>query len=321
VFDGLVRQGEMELVGEKSVDWLGVPLQVNDKAVGVMVVQSYNEKVRFYQREMDILSFVSSQVAMVIERKQAEEQVRQLNTDLERRVYERTASLKAANQELESFAYSVSHDLRSPLRTLDGFSALLLSDYGGQLDEQAQNFLHRIQEGSRRMGQLINDLLNLSRITRTELIYKPVDLSAMAREIATELQTQNTDRPSVEWDVSANMVVEGDVDLLKIALENLINNAFKFTSQREQVKIQVGIQDQAGERIYFVRDNGVGFDMAYADKLFTPFQRLHSVKEYPGTGIGLSIVQRIITRHGGRIWPESEIGQGTTFYFTLRDKA
>jgi len=317
VFDRMVEQGEVELCGTKSVDWLGVPLQSNLKTIGVMVVQSYDEKVRFGQRELDILSFVSSQVAMVIERKKAEEQILRLNAGLEQRVNQRTASLQAANQEMESFAYSVSHDLRAPLRTLDGFSAFLLSDYSGQLDEEGQDYLHRIQEAARRMGQLINDLLNLSRITRAELDYRPVNLTALAREIAADLQAQYPQRRAVDWQISEGLVDEGDPNLLRIALENLINNAFKFTSRLEQVKIEVGMLDQAGERVYFVRDNGTGFNMAYAGKLFGPFQRLHGAKEYPGTGIGLSIVQRIITRHGGRIWPESEPGKGSTFYFTL----
>ena len=258
-------------------------------------------------------------LSVVEDQREAEEQIQLLNTELEERVADRTAQLTAANQELEAFSYSVSHDLRAPLRSLDGFSALLLSDYGGVLDEQGQNFLHRIQEASRRMGELINDLLDLSRVTRTEMSFHPVDLSKLAQAIADELSAQDPQR-RVAFDISDNIVVEGDPDLLKIVLENLLNNAYKFTGQRQQAAIQVGMLEQTGECIYFVRDNGTGFNMEHADKLFAPFQRLHSIKEYPGTGIGLSIVQRIITRHGGRIWPESEIGQGATFYFTLKNR-
>lgn len=253
---------------------------------------------------------------MVEDQKKAEEKIRQLNTQLEQRVHDRTAQLEAANRELEAFAYSVSHDLRAPLRAIEGFSAALLDDYFNQLDETARHYLTRTQEAARRMGQLINDLLGLSRITRTEFNRQEVNLSALAQEIAGELQTQDPKR-QVVFEIAPNLIVQGDAHLLKIMLENLLNNAFKFTNHREQARIQVGVSEQVGERVYFVRDNGAGFDMAYATKLFGPFQRLHRVEEFPGTGIGLVIVQRIIARHGGRIWPEAAVDQGATFYFTL----
>jgi signal transduction histidine kinase/GAF domain-containing protein len=263
-------------------------------------------------------------LSVVEDQKEAEEQVRQLNTELEQRVKDRTAQLAAANQELQAFSYSVSHDLRAPLRAMDGFSGALMEDYYQQLDEQARHYLSRIQEASRSMGQLIDDLLNLSRITRAEYTRQRVDLSAVARKIVAELQTQNPNR-SLQFEISANLEVDGDANLLKIVLENLLNNAVKFTGQRQQAYIQFGVTGQAGvrsersERIYFVRDNGAGFDMTYASKLFAPFQRLHGMQEFPGTGIGLTIVQRIITRHGGRIWPDAAVDQGATFYFTLGD--
>ncbi len=258
-------------------------------------------------------------LSVVEDQKEAEEKILRLNAELEQRVADRTAQLTAANQELEAFTYSVSHDLRAPLRSLDGFSDLLMTDYAAQLDEQGQNFLRRIQENSHRMGQLITDLLKLSRITRVEINPEPVNLALLAKNILTELQAQAPQR-QVAVEIAADLPVEGDADLLKIALENLLSNAFKFTSQREQAAIQVGCRERNGERVFFVSDNGTGFDMEYAGKLFAPFQRLHSPKEYPGTGIGLSIVHRIITRHGGCIWPESEVGKGTTFYFTLRGR-
>ena len=257
-------------------------------------------------------------LSLLEDQKAAEDQVRQLNTNLERHVKERTAQLAAANQELEAFAYSVSHDLRAPLRALEGFSNVLIEDYAGQLDVQGQHYLSRIQEAARRMGQLISDLLNLSKVTRAEIKHQQVDLSQLAQSIALELEAQAPER-KLKFTIAAGIQVRGDLNLLKIALDNLLNNAFKFSAGREEACIEVGEVEQSGERIYFVRDNGAGFDMAYAGKLFAPFQRLHSTSEFPGSGIGLSIVQRIIARHGGRIWPESAIDRGATFYFSLPD--
>jgi len=266
----------------------------------------------FHESELSRRALLS----VVEDQKRTEEKIRQLNLELEERVRERTAQYEAANRELESFAYSVSHDLRAPLRAMDGFSGALLEEYQEQLDDQAHHYLRRIREASQRMGQLIEDLLNLSRVTRREMNRRPVDLSQMAREIAAELHSQHPSR-RVECEVMPDLMVEADPNLMKIALENLLSNAFKFTAQREEARIEVGVVEKDGEKVYYVRDNGVGFDMTYAGKLFTPFQRLHSLQDFPGTGVGLATVQRIIRRHGGRIWPEAERGVGATFYFTL----
>jgi PAS domain S-box-containing protein len=252
----------------------------------------------------------------ITERKRAEQEIRLLNAELEQRVRLRTAELQAANKELEAFAYSVSHDLRAPLRHLDGFSEALLSRGSEQMDEQGKDYLLRIQKASRRMGQLINDLLNLSRLTRRELTRKQVDLSALAREVAVDLQGREPQR-AAEFVISDRMAVHGDPHLLRVALDNLMGNAWKFTGTRPQARIEVGATEQSGESVYFVRDNGVGFDMAYSEKLFAPFQRLHGMQEFPGTGIGLATVQRIISRHGGRVWCQAGVDQGATFYFTL----
>jgi PAS domain S-box-containing protein len=252
----------------------------------------------------------------ITERKQAEQTILRLNSELEQRVASRTADLAVSNKELESFAYSVSHDLRAPLRTLNGFSHLLLEEHAHTLSPQGQELLNRIQKSSVTMSKLIDALLDLSRITRTEMTRKEVDLSQVTRDISLDL-CDNEPARVVEFIIPDSMPVKGDPNLIGIMLNNLICNAWKFSSKVSPSRIELGSSIQNGQMIYFISDNGVGFDKAYENKLFGAFHRLHTAFEFEGTGIGLSIVQRIIHRHGGQVWAQGEIGKGATFYFTL----
>jgi len=222
--------------------------------------------------------------------------------------------LVVLNKELESFSYSVSHDLRSPLRSMDGFSLALLEDYGDQLDEEARDSLQRIRAASQRMGRLIDELLGLARVTRADLRIQDVDLSAMAEEILSSLAKAEPER-RVRWEIESDMRVRGDHDLVAIALQNLLANAWKFTSKVADAVVRVGTREQDGERVCFVSDNGAGFDMAYAERLFGAFQRLHHERDFPGTGVGLATVQRVMHRHGWSLGAHAALGQGATFYF------
>lgn len=248
--------------------------------------------------------------------RRAEAEVRNLNAELEQRVEQRTRALAVANRELESFSYSVSHDLRAPLRTIDGFSQILIDEYSEVLDDAGRGYLARVRAGSQGMAKLIDDLLELARVTRRDLKVRSCDLSAMARDIVRDLQASTPER-AVRVSVTEGMLVVADEGLLRIALDNLLRNAWKFTSLAAEAAIEVGCMERGGERTFFVRDNGVGFDMTYVDKLFGAFQRLHSEAEFQGTGIGLALVQRVIRRHGGQVWAEAETDRGATFYFSM----
>ncbi|BEH09346.1 ATP-binding protein [Geobacter sulfurreducens subsp. ethanolicus] len=248
---------------------------------------------------------------------QAEQETRAINENLELLIAERTAALEASNRELESFCYSVSHDLRAPLRHIDGYSRILLEDLQGRLNEEDRLYLERLRHSTLKMESLINDLLELSRVTRSDLDRQKVDLSLMAREIVAELGKASPAR-AVEWHIDGGMWAQGDPLLLRVALVNLLGNAWKYTNRTAHAIVEFSSVRENNHQTFFVRDNGAGFSMDYADKLFIPFQRLHREDEFEGTGVGLATVKRIIARHGGRIWAESAVDHGATFYFTLR---
>jgi signal transduction histidine kinase len=283
--------------------------------IGALTVQSANEAA-FSAGDIAVLQTMADHLAIAIENARLYERVQLNAVELEERVAERTAELSTVNKELEAFAYSVSHDLRAPLRSIDGFSQALLRDGAGELTATGQDYLRRVRAASQRMGQLIDDLLNLSRLMQTEMRHGAVDLSALAQAIATELQQHEPER-QVEFEIAEGVVAHGDARLLRVVLENLLGNAWKFTSKHPSARIEFGVTQVEDTPAYFVRDDGTGFDMACADKLFGAFQRLHDRSEFEGSGIGLATVQRIIHRHGGRTWAEGEVEQGATFYFTL----
>ena len=294
--------------------------------IGWGVIATESTRTAFAQRNKNlqqllirygVIFLISCVLAYVILRtftglRQAEEKIQKLHEDLQHRAIE----LEAANKELEAFSYSVSHDLRAPLRSIDGFSQALLEDYPDKLDDQGKDYLKRVCASTQHMAALIDDLLNLSRVSRREIRMQTVNLSAMAQTIAAELQESQPER-QVEFIIAEGLVANGDEGLIRAALQNLLANAWKFTGKRSETKIQFGINQQNGKSAYFVRDNGAGFDMTYAKKLFGAFQRLHGHNDFPGTGIGLATVQRIIRRHGGKVWAEGAVEKGATFYFTL----
>ena len=252
----------------------------------------------------------------ITERRQAEDEIRRLNAELERRVKDRTIQLASSNKELEAFVYSVSHDLRAPLRSIDGFSLALLEEYGGRLDERGRHYLDRVRSAAGQMGLEIEDLLKLSRLTRSDMIFADVNLTRLVEKIAAELKESRPER-AADWIIAPGVTAEGDARLLEVALRNLLENAWKFTSKHPSARIEFGVRERDGQPVYFVRDDGAGFDNAFAGKLFGVFQRLHRFEEFEGTGVGLAMVQRIIRRHGGSVWADGAVERGAAFYFTL----
>jgi signal transduction histidine kinase len=250
------------------------------------------------------------------ERRRVEEEIRLLNAGLEERVMRRTADLESSNRELEAFCYSVSHDLRAPLTRLEGFSKVLLEEYGEQLGGEGEQYLDRMLHASMQLKDTVDALLDLTRLSRNEIAMTDLDLSGVVREICKEFEKTDRER-KVEYLIAPKVQVSGDQHLLRLVMENLLGNAWKFTGTKQEARIEFGIIDHSRRPVYYIRDNGAGFAMEYSNKLFVPFQRLHSSAEFTGTGIGLAMAQRIIQRHGGRIWAEGEVGQGATFFFTL----
>ena len=301
--------------------FMGLPLLRGGQLVGMLAVA--NRPGGYDDSQVEHLRPFTNTCAVLIEayrnslrRRQAESLLRGMNEELENRVNQRTAELRASLGELESFSYSVSHDLRAPLRGINGFSQLLLEDYADRLDGQGREYIGRIRAATLRMGELIDGMLDLAQLTREPLHLAVVNLSHQVGTIMGDLRLTEPER-KVEVVIAPDIQAHGDERLLHVALQNLLSNAWKFTSRQDAARIEFGMRWEGNGAMYFVRDNGAGFDMQYADKLFGAFQRLHGANEFSGTGIGLATVQRIIHRHGGRIWAESEVGKGSTFYFTL----
>jgi PAS domain S-box-containing protein len=308
------REGYQKVLSQGLVK--DYPLTIHHTS-GRLTDVLYNAAV--YMSESGKMQGVFAAARDITERKRAEEEIRKLNAELEQRVRDRTAQLEAANKELEAFSYSVSHDLRAPLRAIDGFSRVILEDYIDKLDDEGKRYLNIIRSNTQKMGQLIDDLLVFSRLGRQEISISDVDIEKLARNVFKELKPTVSER-EIQFEIKELPSAPGDQSTIRQVFANLLSNAVKFTRPRETTKIEMGGRCEGNENVYYVKDNGVGFDMQYVNKLFGVFQRLHSAEEFEGTGVGLAIVQRIIHRHGGRVWAEGKVNDGAIFYFTLPRK-
>lgn len=300
----------------KPLSVLCLPVHYRDRINGVLYLENMLTTQAFTEERVQLLQMLLTQAAISLENAQLFDEVQTLNSSLEQKVDQRTAELNAANKELEAFSYSVSHDLRSPIRNINGFSKMLMEQFRDVLGEDGRDLLHRINRNTEKMAQLISGLLELSKVTRCDLVRTQIDLATMAKSIGEELQLQFP-KQQVTWVCANHAPTQGDARLLYSALENLLNNAWKYTSKTSNAHIEFGSFNQEGKTVFFVKDNGAGFDMRYVQKLFSSFQRLHHERDFSGTGIGLATVYRIIQRHGGTIWAEGLVNQGATFYFTL----
>ncbi len=294
----------------------GVPTMLGGSSHGCMLFHSVGRTKHWSEKAVSTLRVIGEIIVNAVERKRINEEISTLNRELEQRVRTRTAQLQASNRELEAFSYSVSHDLRGPLRGIDGFSEILIEEYGPKLDRQAQELLQRTREASQRMTELVDSMLELSRISRTDMSWEPLDLGAIAKEVLDNLRESDPGR-AVSLRLASNLAARGEPRLLRVLMENLLGNAWKFTSKREVAEIRVGVDRIDKEAAFYVADNGAGFNPEQSDKLFTPFQRLHAESDFSGTGVGLATAERIVHRHGGRIWAVGKPGHGASFFFTL----
>jgi|RhiMethySRZTD1v2_1073278.scaffolds.fasta_scaffold27232_4 PAS domain S-box-containing protein len=295
---------------------LRVSIRLEGRLLGVLGLDSVRQEKRWPDDVAVLLRVVADILGSSLARERAQAEIRRLNAELGERVRERTLQLEAINQELEAFSYSVSHDLRGPLRRIEGFSRILLMSHTDRLDEQGQGLLSRVRYSIQHMGRLIDDLLKLARVNQQTFVRGEIDLSAMSRDVLASLALGEPER-YVECVVADGLAINADRGLMRVALENLIGNAWKFTGNEPRARIEIGAGEVDGETVYHVRDNGAGFDTAYAGNLFGAFQRLHTPEEFEGSGIGLATVRRIMTRHGGRIWADGAPGKGAVFYFTV----